>query len=64
MWALLKQGYNGVYHNWSRRHCYRYVNEVSFRLNLGNFERDTRDRVDSLFRSMVGMAITFEALTA
>ena len=64
VWAVLKRGYNGIYHNWTRKHCHRYVNEFSFRLNEGNCERDTQDRLDDLFRSMVGKTITYEALTA
>ncbi len=64
VWAVLKRGYNGVYHNWTRKHCHRYVNEFSFRLNEGNCQRDTKDRLDDLFRSMVGKTITYESLTA
>ena len=30
VWAVLKRGYNGVYHHWS--HMRRYVNEFVFRL--------------------------------
>jgi len=51
VWAVLKRGYNGVYHNWSKKHCQAYVNEFAFRLNQGNCERDTQDTwVSALFR--------------
>ena len=64
VWALLKRGFNGVYHNWSKKHCRAYVDEFTFRLNEGNCEIDTEDRLDSLFKSMVGKTITFRELTA
>ncbi|MDE0094875.1 MAG: IS1595 family transposase [Gammaproteobacteria bacterium] len=64
VWAVLKRGFNGVYHNWSKKHCQRYVNEFAFRLNQGNCERDTQDRLDDLFRAMVGKTITYSELTA
>ena len=43
VWAVLKRGFNGVYHNWSKKHCRAYVNEFTFRLNEGNCEIDTKD---------------------
>lgn len=63
VWAVLKRGYNGVYHSWSRKHCHRYVNEFAFRLNAGNCERDTQDRLDDLFRGMSDRTITYAELT-
>ena len=64
VWAVLKHGFNGVYHNWSKKHCHQYISEFTFRLNEGNCERDTQDRFDDLFRAMVSKTITFEELTA
>ena len=63
VWAVLKRGYNGVYHNWSKKHCRHYVNEFVFRLNDGNCERDTQDRLNSLFNKMAGKQITYKELT-
>ena len=62
VWAVLKRGYNGVYHNWSKKHCRKYVNEFAFRLNEGNVTIDTQDRLDALFGAMSGKTITYEVL--
>ena len=64
VWAVLKRGFNGVYHNWSKKHCRAYVDEFTFRLNEGNCEIDTEDRLASLFLAMVGKKITYAELTA
>ena len=64
VWAVLKRGYNGVYHHWSRKHMRQYIREFSFRLNAGNCATDTMDRLAALFRGMVGKTITYEELTA
>ena len=63
VWALLKRGYNGTYHNWSMKHCERYVNEFAFRLNEGNCERDTIDRLADMVSASVGKRITYKELT-
>ena len=64
VWAILKRGYNGVYHHWSRKHMRQYIREFSFRLNAGNCAADTMDRLAALFRGMVGQTITYRELTA
>lgn len=64
VWSVLKRGFNGTYHHWSKKHCRAYVNEFAFRLNEGSCERDTQDRLDDLFRGMVGKKITYKELTA
>ena len=43
------RGYNGIYHNFSTKHLQRYINEFTFKLNEGNCQIDTQDRMNSLF---------------
>ncbi len=64
MWALLKRGLYGTWHKASRKHLARYVNECMFRLNEGNVENHTRDRIDSLIARAFAHHITYERLTA
>ena len=62
VWAVLKRGYNGVYHNWSMKHMTRYVNEFAFRLNDGNCKVDTIDRIAAVVRGSVGKRLTYKEL--
>ena len=62
VWSTIKRGFNGVYHNWSKKHCQQYINEFTFRLNEGNVDRDTQDRLDDLFKAMTGKTITYKEL--
>ncbi len=64
VWALLKRGLHGTYHHASPKHLHRYVDEFAFRLNEGNVERHTMDRIDSLLDAAVGKRLTYERLTA
>ena len=36
VWAIVKRAHKGVYHQWSRKHGHRYVNEIAYRLTEGN----------------------------
>ena len=64
VWALMKRGYKGVYHHWSKKHLHRYINEFSFRLDKGNCLIDTIDRVRSLVKGSVNKRLTYENLIA
>ena len=64
VWAVLKRGLHGVYHHASPKHLNRYVKEFTFRLNDGNVERHTMNRLDSLTAAAAGCRITYKELTA
>ena len=63
VWAVLKRGYNGVYHQWSLKHMARYVDEFTFRLNEGNVKIHTMKRLDSLVKGAIGKRLTYKQLT-
>ena len=63
VWAVMKRGFKGVYHHWGMRHCDLYVAEFVFRLNEGNCQIDTVDRLESLIRAGVGRRLTYAKLT-
>ena len=62
VWALLKRGIYGTWHQISIKHLNRYVDEVAFRLNAGNVERHTLDRLDSFITSVDGKRLTYARL--
>ena len=62
VWAVLKRGFYGIYHWFSRKHTALYVDEFVFRLNEGNCRIDTVDRLESLVRGMVGKRLTYKTL--
>jgi len=62
VWAVLKHGYNGAYHNMSTKHLRRYVNEFSFRLNEGDVKIHTLDRINSLIDQTVAKRLTYAEL--
>ena len=59
----MKRGRKGVYHQWSKKHLHRYIEEFAFRLDKGNCERDTIDRVKALVQGSEGKRLTYEKLT-
>lgn len=64
VWAVLKRGLNGVYHQVSKKHLARYVDEFAFRLNAGKVSRHTLERLDSFVAAIAGKRITYKELTA
>ena len=64
VWAVIKRGYNGVYHQWTPKHMARYINEFTFRLNEGNVRIHTMRRIDSLIDGAVGKRLTYRRLIA
>lgn len=64
VWALLKRGIYGTWHQVSAKHLGRYVSEVSFRLNAGDVKRHTLERLDSFVAAVDGKRLTYARLTA
>lgn len=64
VWALLKRGFYGIYHQFSTKHLKRYVDECAFRLNEGNCKVKTMDRINALFGKGVGVRMTYAMLKA
>lgn len=64
VWAVLKRGVYGVYHQISKKHVGRYVDEFTFRLNEGNVKRHSLERLDSFVTAIVGKRLTYAGLTA
>lgn len=64
VWAVMKRGIYGVYHHASAKHLHRYVNEFAFRLNEGNVEHHTLERLDSFLLASFDKRLTYERLKA
>jgi transposase-like protein len=62
VWAVLKRGIHGTFHHVSPKHLHRYVDEFTFRLNDGNVERHTMERLDSLMASAIGKRLTYKGM--
>lgn len=63
VWAVLKRGYNGVYHHMSAKHLGRYINEYTFRLNEGSCKVHTWKRIDAIVAGSMGKRLTYKELT-
>ena len=61
-WSMLKRGYHGVYHNMSRKHLQRYVNEFAGRHNLRPM--DTIEQMESMVNGMNGKRLRYKDLVA
>ena len=62
VWAVLKRGYHGTFHHFSKKHVDRYVNEFTFRLNQGNVKIHTMNRINSLLLSSFGKTLKYSDL--
>ena len=59
-WAMLKRGYQGVYHQMSEKHLGRYVTEFSARHNIRDF--DTLEQMAYVARGMIGKRLSYKKL--
>ena len=64
VWAVFKRSVHGTWHHVSPKHLHRYVDEAAMRLNEGNVERHTLERLDSFADNSFRSRITYEELTA
>lgn len=62
VFAVMKRGIIGVYHQMAVKHIGRYVDEFTFRLNEGNVKIHTLDRLDSFVDGMAEKRLTYKAL--
>jgi transposase-like protein len=62
VWALLKRGFYGTFHKFSRKHLQRYVDEFDFRWNKGSCKYPTMNRIDSLANGCFGRELSYKAL--
>jgi hypothetical protein len=67
---LLKRGHYGIFHQWSKKHLKRYIDEFVFRLNAKNLPAFLPDEktcginfIRLLVGGMEGRRLTYEALT-
>jgi len=62
VWAVLKRGFYGTYHHFSRKHTQGYVDEFTFRLNEGSVSEMTMDRINALLSKSIGVRLTYVGL--
>lgn len=62
VWAVPKRGIYGTFHHVSEEQLGRYLNAFTFRLNEGNVERRTLQRLESFLEGTAGERLTYKAL--
>ncbi len=62
VFAVMKRGIIGVYHQMAVKHLGRYVQEFTFRLNEGHVSIKTLDRIHSFIAGVAGKRLTYAAL--
>ena len=62
VWSVFKRSLTGTWHHVSKKHLGRYVNEAAFRLNEGNCEMDTIDRMEALAKGIGGRRLSYKDL--
>ncbi len=58
--SILKRGYNGTFHHFTRKHLQKYVDEFTFRLNQGSCSLHTWERIGNMLQSVKGKRLTYK----
>ncbi len=64
VWAVLKRMFYGTYHQFSRKHLQRYVDECTFRLNQGRCKIHVLDRMNSIIYGGFQHRVSYRELVA
>ena len=64
VWSIFKRSIHGTWHHVSFKHLPRYIDEAAFRLNEGNCEVDTLDRMKAVVTAMPGKRIPYRDLVS
>ena len=64
VWSVFKRSVTGTWYHVSNKHLGRYVNEAAFRLNEGNCEVDTIDRMEALAKRVGGKKLRYKDLVS
>ena len=62
VWAIVKRAHKGVYHQWSKKHGGRYLNEVAYRLTEGNIRIPIMARIRKLAHRSFEVQLTYREL--
>jgi transposase-like protein len=64
-WALFKRAYHGIYHQMSKKHLQKYVDECAFRLNLKSEEKGFHEIfAETVTRASDGQHLPYKELIA
>ena len=64
VWSVLKRMFYGTYHQFSKKHLQRYVDECTFRLNEGKCKNPVWNRMECLVRGCFDRQTTYKMLVA
>lgn len=64
VWSMLQRGLTGTYHQFSKKHLQKYLDEFAFRLGEANCEVHTLERINTLIRKMSGARLKYDDMVA